>query len=127
MEVAQITLILIGGLIGFLSSIAKDYFIENKKRDDKYILFKREKLEEIFIMLNELNKNALKPIEAKVSLNGLEVKIPMVLRFYFPRLFKEYQNYLGAYQNINIANDNKIYKKAYQVFLDKLVSESHKL
>jgi len=127
MEVAQITLILIGGLIGFLSSIAKDYFIENKKRDDKYILFKREKLEEIFIMLNELNKNALKPIEAKVSLNGLEVKIPMILRFYFPRLFKEYQNYLGAYQNINIANDNKIYKKAYQVFLDKLVSESHKL
>jgi len=97
MEVAQITLILIGGLIGFLSSIAKDYFIENKKRDDKYILFKREKLEEIFIMLNELNKNALKPIEAKVSLNGLEVKIPMILRFYFPRLFKEYQNYLGAY------------------------------
>ena len=45
----KIMLVIIGGIIGFFASIAKDYLIESKKEKDKLKNIKREKLEEAYI------------------------------------------------------------------------------
>lgn len=119
--------ILVGSIIGFLSSIAKDYFIEEKKKKEKMLEFKRVKLEEIFLLMDKLNKNASKPLEMQNLLDAAEVKLPMILRFYFPSLFNDFQVYLKKFQESNPLGDNQEYEKAYQIFMDKVVEESNKL
>ena len=44
-------LLILGAIIGFIASIAKDYFVEKTKKKYKDIDFKREKLEELFILV----------------------------------------------------------------------------
>lgn len=46
-------LVLLGAIIGFLSSIAKDHFMEKNKRKYKEIELKREKAEELYLLLTE--------------------------------------------------------------------------
>ncbi len=119
--------IVVGSIIGFLSSIAKDYFIEEKKKKEKTLEFKRVKIEEIFLLMDKLNKNASKPLEMQNLLDGAEVKLPMILRFYFPSLFNDFQVYLKKFQESKPLGDNQEYEKAYQIFMDKVVEESNKL
>jgi hypothetical protein len=49
----KIMLVIIGGIIGFFASIAKDYLIESKKEKDKLKNIKREKLEEAYIQFSK--------------------------------------------------------------------------
>jgi hypothetical protein len=54
-------LLLVGGLIGFLSAIGKDYLLEQKKQLAKEKTFKRQKLEEVFVLMSNFFKSSLVP------------------------------------------------------------------
>jgi len=45
--------LVVGGSIGFLASIAKDWLLENKKQKLKKQEFQREKLEEIYLLFEK--------------------------------------------------------------------------
>jgi len=48
----KLSFILIGGIIGFLSAIFKDYLLENKKEKIRQTILKKERLEELYILLD---------------------------------------------------------------------------
>jgi hypothetical protein len=49
-------LVILGAIIGFIASITKDYFVEKTKRKYKEIELKREKAEELYLLLTEWSK-----------------------------------------------------------------------
>jgi hypothetical protein len=128
----------IGGLIGFLSAVGKDFLLENSKNKIKTKEFKKQKLEEIFILMDKVSQESLKPLKYKSSLDGVGAKLGMTIRFYFPDLNQDYQTFLKVYQEITqktMTMDDKInlsqedintFYKAYSLFLDKIVLESKK-
>jgi hypothetical protein len=128
----------IGGLVGFLSAIGKDIIIENKKNGAKLKEFKRQKLEEIFILMDKVSQETIKPLKYKNSLDGVGAKLGMIIRFYFPELNNDYHIFLKVFQKISqktITLDENIsltteeiatYYKAHQVFINKIVKESKK-
>jgi hypothetical protein len=128
----------IGGLIGFLSAIGKDFLLEQSKNKIKTKDFKREKLEEIFILMDKVSQESLKPLKYKGSLDGIGAKLGMTIRFYFPDLNKDYQDFLKVFQDvtqktitlddkINLTEEDiKMFYTAYGLFIDKIVLESKK-
>lgn len=126
----------IGGLIGFLSAIGKDFLLEQSKNKIKTKDFKRQKLEEIFILMDKVSQESLKPLKYKGSLDGIGAKLGMTIRFYFPDLNKDYQDFLKVFQDvtkktmtlddkINLTDEDiKIFYTAYGQFIDKIVLES---
>jgi len=44
-------LLILGAIIGFIASIAKDYFVEKTKKKFKENELKREKAEELYLLL----------------------------------------------------------------------------
>jgi len=128
----------IGGLIGFLSAIGKDFLLESSKNKNKIKEFKKEKLEEIFILMDKLFQESLKPLKYKGSIDGFGARLGMIIRFYFPDLLQDYQKFLKVYQNVaekTMQLDDKInlskedistFFKAYGLFIDKVVLESKK-
>jgi len=128
----------IGGLIGFLSAIGKDFLLENSKNKIKTKEFKKQKLEEIFILMDKVSQESLKPLKYKGSLDGVGAKLGMTIRFYFPDLNQDYQTFIKVYQEItqktmtlddkiNLSQEDiNIFYKAYGLFLDKIVLESKK-
>jgi hypothetical protein len=100
--------------------------------------FKKEKLEEIFILMDKVSQESLKPLKYKGSLDGVGAKLGMTIRFYFPDLNQDYQKFLKVYQNVTqktMTLDDKInlsqedistFYKAYGLFIDKIVLESKK-
>jgi len=56
MDKEKIILLIVGAIIGFFVSLAKDWLMESKKQKEKYKQFKREKLEELYMLLNEEDK-----------------------------------------------------------------------
>lgn len=136
----EVLTLIVGGAIGFISAIGKDWLIENKKQKIKKQEFQREKLEEIFILMDVTFRSTLVPIEASTS-NYNGAKLSMLIRFYFPNLQEEYKKYLDLFQKINLIKvenfmqktnkkvDNELVKKfssQYQSFLSCLVDESKK-
>jgi hypothetical protein len=127
-----------GGLVGFLSAIGKDIIIENKKNGAKLKEFKRQKLEKIFILMDKVSQETIKPLKYKNSLDGVGAKLGMIIRFYFPELNNDYHIFLKVFQKISqktITLDENIsltteeiatYYKAHQVFINKIVKESKK-
>jgi hypothetical protein len=127
-----------GGLVGFLSAIGKDIIIENKKNGAKLKEFKRQKLEEIFILMDKVSQETIKPLKYKNSLDGVGAKLGMIIRFYFPELNDDYHIFLKVFQKISqktITLDENIsltteeiatYYKAHQVFINKIIEESKK-
>jgi hypothetical protein len=138
MENEKIGLLLVGGLIGFIASIAKDYFVEKTKKKYKDIDFKREKLEELFILVSRNFNESIKPIELRNNIEDKDsgAKAGLISRFYFPSIYKNYQEYINAYISINqkIINDYhsvsieemSSFAKEYQKFLNILELESKK-
>ena len=129
--------LLIGGLIGFLSAIGKDFLLENSRNKIKTKDFKRQTLEEVFILMDKVSQESLKPLKYKGSLDGIGAKLGMTIRFYFPDLNKDYQDFLKVYQDItqktitlddnNLSDvDITIFYTAYGLFIDKIVLESKK-
>ena len=131
-------LLILGAFIGFIASIAKDYFVEKTKKKYKDIDFKREKLEELFILASMIFNESIKPIELRNKIEDKDAgaKAGLISRFYFPLIHKNYQEYLNAYTIINqkTMNDyNSVsidelsdFTKEYQKFLNILELESKK-
>ncbi|MEA2018849.1 MAG: hypothetical protein U9N59_10415 [Campylobacterota bacterium] len=132
----EVSSILIGGAIGFMSAIAKDFLLENKKSKEKKLQFKKEKLEEIFLLVGRISKEVQKPASMFQTIGDDGSRLGMILRFYFPTLHQEYLIFLKDYMLVaNATMQNKIpdqndmikFNKSYQVFLEKLVNESNRL
>jgi len=131
-------LLILGAVIGFIASIAKDYFVEKTKKKYKDIDFKREKLEELFILISRTYIESINPLElrSKIEDKDAGAKAGLISRFYFPSIFKNYQEYINACLVINqkTMNDYKSvsideltnFTKEYQKFLNILELESKK-
>lgn len=126
--------LIIGGIIGFLSAVGKDFLLEKSKNKLKEKEFKRTKLEEIFILTKPFFEDAIKPIEYRK--NPDNAKLPMIIRFYFNNLQEEYDLFLDAYQKLQLSHFDKEQKDLqestvkfaiqYQSFMNKVVEESKK-
>lgn len=128
----------IGGLIGFLSAIGKDFILENTKNKVKIKNFKREKLEEVFILMDKVTQETIKPLKYKNSLDGVGAKLGMIIRFYFPELNEDYNKFLQIFQkisqktmtldeNMTLSTDEiTTYYEAHRGFINKVVEESKK-
>lgn len=126
----------IGGLIGFLSAIGKDFLLEKSKNKIKTKDFKRQKLEEIFILMDKVLQETIKPLKYKSSLDGVGAKLGMTIRFYFPELRDDYNKFIQIFQSTSqrtVALDENAsltteelmtYVEAHRVFIDKVVKES---
>jgi len=132
-------LLLVGGFIGFLSAIGKDYILEEKKNVLRQRDFKREKLEELFVIANKLFTENIKPIHLRSdSTDTLESsKLVMMIRFYFPSLKKYLDDYIKALGDVNMnwvkhANGEMVevevyvgvLSASYRKLVDKIVHES---
>jgi len=134
----ELTTLGIGGLIGFLSAIGKDFLLEKSKNKIKTKEFKREKLEEIFILMDRVFQESLKPLKNKNSLDGVGAKLGMTVRFYFSNLTPDYQIFLKVYQETTLKTitlDDTVtltqeeittFYTAYSLFINKIVIESKK-
>ena len=100
MDSEKITLLVVGALIGFILSIIKDILLENKKKKIKDKEFKRERLEELFKLLSELNENIILPIEFYEKMDSSRISI--LIRFYFPQFHSEFKNFLMHYQKVQL-------------------------
>jgi hypothetical protein len=135
MELATLGL---GGLIGFLSAIGKDLLLEKSKNIIKTKDFKRQKLEEIFILMDKVSQETIKPLKYKGSLVGVGAKLGMIVRFYFPELNTDYKEFLQVFQstsqktmtydeNMSLSQEEILaYYEAHRIFIDKVVKESKK-
>ncbi|MGE4396764.1 MAG: hypothetical protein AB7D34_04830 [Sulfurimonas sp.] len=95
-------------------------------------------MEEIFILMDKVTQEALKPLKFKNLLDGIGAKIGMIIRFYFPHLKDDYNQFLKVYQDtvqktmsfddtITLTKEEiMIYYKAYRTFINKVVRESEK-
>ena len=53
MDITKLLFALIGGVIGFVASILRDYLVENKKEKIRQEILKKERLEELYILLSQ--------------------------------------------------------------------------
>lgn len=137
MEIEKLVLLLVGGLIGFIASILKDYFVEKTKKKYKDIDFKREKLEELYILIHKTFLESIKPIELRNNITNNDdcIKSSLITKFYFPSINKA----IDEYSDISIEINQKIFDnkalssdemenfiKEHQKVIDIIVSESKK-
>jgi len=126
--------LIIGGLIGFLSAVGKDFLLEKSKNKIKEKEFKRTKLEEVFVLTKSFFEDSIKPIEYRK--NNDHSKLPMIIRFYFDNLMPDYNLFQNAYiklQESHVDHEKKDLRKnteefgnQYKLFIDKVVEESKK-
>lgn len=133
----SITLIL-AGLIGFLSAIGKDLILENNKNKIKIKDFKRQKLEEIFLLMDQILRETIKPLKYKDSLDGVGARLGMIINFYFPELKPNYDQFIeifqSTYQKTITSGENTMlspeeiftYYEAHKKFINTIIKESKK-
>lgn len=131
MEIEKLVLLLVGGIIGFIASIAKDYFVEKTKRKYKEIELKREKAEELYILLEKwansfFNRSSYLTLVMKKNISYNEyldyivenpskvdfIRIEMLLKIYFKNMLPSYELILKQRDEINDIMD--LHKKEYQ-------------
>ncbi len=130
--------LLMGGLLGFLSAIGKDFFLEKSKNKVKNKDFKRQKLEEIFILMDKVSQETIKPLRYKGSLEGVGAKIGMLVRFYFPHLNDDYNKFIKVFEKTSLrtfeldereslsTEEITSYYEAHRLFINEVVTESKK-
>ena len=121
--------------LGYLAKAFVDSRMENKKQKEKEKQFKREKLEEIFSLLDKVNKNAMNPIQL-YDANVDSTKLTMLIRFYFPNINDEYQKFVNEYVEVGRIKSNgenhvdaymNVLAKSYRLLCNKIVEESKRL
>lgn len=132
----EIATLIVGGLIGFLSAVGKDFLLEKNKSKAKNKEFKRQKLEEVFILMDQVSQEAIKPLMLKNSTSDSGARIGMIIRFYFPSLNDDYNKFIQIFQSIipKTLSDNtkltveeiKTYYEAHRIFQARVVEESKK-
>jgi hypothetical protein len=136
MDFEKLIYVVVGAIIGFTLSLAKDWLMESKKQKEKEKQFKREKLERAFMILEDFNNKvtSIEPIslrEGEYNSNELN----MIIRFYFDDIYKEYSTYLNiailCLNNVKIKKlgDNELqnYYKEYKKIVTLLVNENKKI
>lgn len=94
MDKNKIILLVIGAIIGFVVSLAKDWVMEGKKQKERSKQSKREKLEEIFILVSKLHKDYFKPIG---FMDNIEAeRLSMLIRFDFPSLENQHNKFIDG-------------------------------
>lgn len=125
--------LLSGAIIGFLVSIAKDYISENRKIKVKDKEFKRNKIEETFILLEKTYENTFHFQDNTYNLEVDINKLRMLTAFYFPDLSDAYQKFYTVYYSFVLKNNST--QKNFQardlefeflVFRNKIIEESKK-
>ena len=124
----EISSILAGGLVGFLVAIGKDWLIESKKQKEKARQLRREKLEELYmlvshwsiallgngisllaVMQNKLSYNQYLDILIEKNVSHDFHRIEMILDIYAPDLHIVYKKLLEARTDLNnIENEHKL-------------------
>jgi hypothetical protein len=129
--VEKIILVILGGFIGFIASIAKDYFVEKTKRKYKEIELKREKAEELYILLEKwansfFNRSNYLTLVMKNNISYNEyldyivensnkvdyIRIEMLLKIYFKKMLPSFELIIKQRDEINDIID--LHKKEYQ-------------
>jgi hypothetical protein len=137
----QFLYIFIGGFIGFISAIGKDWLIENKKQKNKKQEFKKEKLEEIYILIYKIFKSSIDPTIKSLNIEYDDAKLSMLIKFYFPNLEEQFNKYIQVVSNINLNKiqnfdkqinkiDEELFKNLYfqyKTFISYLKIENQKL
>ena len=136
MTTESIIMLVIGATIGFIASIAKDWLVEYRKDKAKKKQFKREKLEEIFILLYKFNQNIMM-LNHTYDYND-EARLAMIIRFYLHDAFStDWSIFVRAcleVNNIKLAGQNHVdiyiymekCSKKYSNLCNMIVSESKK-
>ena len=148
MEIEKLVLLLVGGVIGFIASILKDYFVEKTKRKYKEIELKREKAEEVYILLEKwansfFNRSNYLTLVMKKNISYNEyldyivenptkvdfIRIEMLLKIYFKDMLPSYELILKQRGEINDIID--LHKKEYQngcfdgdIYIEPLMRET---
>lgn len=125
--------LLSGAFIGFLVSIVKDYISENRKIKVKDKEFKRNKIEETFILLEKTYGNTFHSQDNIYSLEFDINKLRMLIEFYFPNLSDDYRRFYNVYYSFvlkkNSAQKNfqaRDLEFEFLVFKNKIIEESKK-
>ena len=109
--------------------------IERTKNKNKIKEFKRQKLEEIFILMDKAREEVLNPISNKGTLSGIGAKLAMTIRFYFKALENDYYIFLNTFSIISnksstkdglTTDEIKYFYNEYKIFINKIVNESSK-
>jgi len=153
MDIEKIILIIIGAFVGFFASVLKDYFVEKTKRKYKEIELKREKVEELYILLESWanlffsQKNHLTLVmQEHISFNDyLDYiieggdknkqdfkRIDMLINIYFKELSVHHKKII---EQMGVVNDIQFqYKQNYQngningeEYIEPLLSETLKV
>lgn len=111
-------------LLGLSQPLEKIGLSKIKNQKIKKQEFQREKLEEIFILMDVTFRSTLVPIEASTTeYNG--AKLSMLIRFYFQNLQEEYKKYLDLFQKINLIKVENFTQKTNKKVDDELLKEFH--
>jgi hypothetical protein len=137
MEMEKLVLLLVGGVIGFIASIAKDYFVEKTKKKIKENELKRNKLEELYMevvkwfsfsslsYVNFINNTGnLGLLEAKRKFDYDLIKIEMIISIYSETLIKDYNEIISQMHKLDKLEENDKYTNLYHDFCN--LSENFK-
>lgn len=135
MTLENIGMLVVGAIIGFLASIIKDWIMENRKDEEKKKQFQREKLEEMFILLDKFNDGVMQPISQFTPFVE-KAKLGMIIRFYSSdKIQKSYKILLEASSEVLKAKRSganyfdcyfEKFMPEYMTLLSKIVEESKK-
>jgi len=126
--------VIVGGIITFFLTLLKDFLIEEKKQKENIKQLKREKLEDVFTLLEQVHKNALLPMQLYKD-DVESAKLTMLIRFYFPNIYSEYQKFVKEYAEITklkISQKDYLerykngFSKTYHDLCNQIVEESKK-
>jgi len=136
MDFEKLIYVVVGAILGFSLSLAKDWFMESKKQKEKEKQFKREKLEKAFMLLTDFDlkiRNLDDILFTEGKYNSFELN--MIIRFYFENIGVEYSKYLNIAMKYkdDVKNGNKSenklqdYNNEYKIMVNLLVKESKEL
>ncbi|MFW3344723.1 hypothetical protein ACN9K5_00770 [Aliarcobacter butzleri] len=141
-------LLILGAVIGFITAILKDILVERTKKKNKYIELKREKAEEVYILLEKwansfFNRSNYLTLVMKKNISYNEyldyivenptkvdfICIEMLLKIYFKDMLPSYELILKQRDEIN--DIIALHKKEYQngcfdgnIYIEPLMRET---
>jgi len=124
MEILQIV---IDMAISFFPNIGKDWVIDKKKEKEKDRQFKREKLEEIYMISKQMNDFLCASMEYKININCANpTKLQMNVHLYFiDELNDEMNNFLCDYQEAILqksdCNFQQFNSNSFNVLIEKII------
>ena len=134
-DLEKLIYLVVGAIIGFALSLAKDFLMESKKQKEKEKQFKREKLEKAYMLLNDY-QNKVTSLELIPLSDGEynSAELSMIIHFYFKNMKKPFGEYVKNSSEFSLKLKNNhdtegiedIFKE-YGDIVKLLIEESKKL